>query len=168
MQRWSGERLFRNPAPVGGASPFVFALVKKRDDSVTTTRREVMAGGVLLASVGSATLARARNISPSPEWTQAMPSAPVPGTKITEEYAALVGRDVYFWAWPLVNVYIRRLVRERVPETMISGAVPVAPLNWLSMLSDYITPEERAVACPNQDVVYGGAVLALDLSPVVI
>lgn len=27
-------------------------------------------------------------------------------------------------------------------------------------------PEERSVACPNQDVVYGIGALALDLSPV--
>jgi hypothetical protein len=36
------------------------------------------------------------------------------------------------------------------------------------MLTDYIEPEERVVACPNQDVVYGMGVLALDLSPVVL
>jgi hypothetical protein len=135
---------------------------------VTTTRREVMAGGVLLASASFAGLARAQIIPPSPGWAKALPSAPVAGTKITEEYAELVGRDVYFWAWPLVNVYIRRLVHERVSEAMISGAMPTAPLNQLGMLSDYITPEERALACPNQDVVYGAGALALDLSPVVI
>ena len=38
----------------------------------------------------------------------------------------------------------------------------------LAMLTDYIEPEERLVACPNQDVVYGAGSLALDLSPVVI
>ena len=36
------------------------------------------------------------------------------------------------------------------------------------MLSDYIEPEERYVACPNQDVVYGLGLAALDLSPVVV
>ena len=36
------------------------------------------------------------------------------------------------------------------------------------MLTDYIDPEERSVACPNQDVVYGVGALALDISPVVI
>jgi hypothetical protein len=36
------------------------------------------------------------------------------------------------------------------------------------MLTDYIEPEERSVACPNQDVVYGLSLLALDLSPVVV
>jgi hypothetical protein len=127
-----------------------------------------MAGGIALASVGFATLAQSRIISPSPEWAQVLPAAPVAGTKITPEYAELVGRDAYFWAWPLVNLYIRRLVHEKVSETIISGAVPVAPLNRLGMLSDYIPPEQRLNPCPNQDVVYGVGVLALDLSPVVI
>ena len=36
------------------------------------------------------------------------------------------------------------------------------------MLTDYVDPEERAIACPNQDVVYGIGALALDISPVVI
>lgn len=36
------------------------------------------------------------------------------------------------------------------------------------MLYDYIEPSERAVACPNQDVVYGQSALALDREPVVV
>ena len=36
------------------------------------------------------------------------------------------------------------------------------------MFTDYVDPAERAVACPNQDVVYGLASIALDLSPVVV
>jgi hypothetical protein len=47
-----------------------------------------------------------------------------------------------------------------------SRATP--PLSKLAMLTDYITPEQRLVACPNQDVVYGIGLLALDRSPVVI
>jgi hypothetical protein len=68
----------------------------------------------------------------------------------------------------LVNLYIRRLVHEKVSEIMISGAVPEAPLNRLGMLSDYLAAEQRLNPCPNQDVVYGVGALALDLSPVVI
>jgi hypothetical protein len=135
---------------------------------VTTTRRDVMAGGVLFASVGFAALARARIISMSPEWTQVMPTAPAAGAKITEEYAELVGRDAYFWGWPLVNVYVRRLVHEKVTETAIVGALPLAPLNQLGMLSDYISAEQRLIPSSNYDVVYGVGALALDLSPVVI
>jgi hypothetical protein len=107
-------------------------------------------------------------IAPSPQWTDAMPPGPMQATKITEQYAALVGRDAFFWTWPMVNVYSRRVVYEKVHEIMLSGPVPVAPLNRLGMLSDYILPEERIVACPNQDVVYGAGALALDQSAVVI
>jgi len=100
--------------------------------------------------------------------TTALPPGPDLRVKITEAYAALVARDAYFWAWPLVNVYNRRLALAKVPEVMRSGPVPLAPLNQLTMLTDYVDPEARIVACPNQDVVYGMGALGLDLSPVVI
>src|SRR5882672_6711038 len=84
-------------------------------------------------------------------WGQAAPG-PMAGTRITEPYARMVARDVYFWAWPMVNVYNRRLAFKDLPEPgLMGGIVPVAPLNRLSMLSDYIEPQERMVACPNQD-----------------
>ena len=95
-------------------------------------------------------------VLPAVSWGQAAPG-PVAGTRITEAYARMVARDVYFWAWPMVNVYNR----------LMGGIVPVAPLNRLSMLSDYIEPQERMVACPNQDVVYGAGSIGLDVSPVV-
>src|SRR6185436_8931579 len=34
--------------------------------------------------------------------------------------------------------------------------------------TNYVEPSERIVACPNQDVVYGGGIVALEKSPVVI
>ena len=88
--------------------------------------------------------------------------------KITEAYAAMIARDAYFWAWPLVNLYNKRLGFKDVPEPMLVGPALAAPLNRLVMLTDYIDPGQRLVACPNQDVVYGAGSLALDLSPVVI
>jgi hypothetical protein len=50
----------------------------------------------------------------------------------------------------------------------MNGVLPFAPLNTLSMLSDYVKPEQRWVACPNQDVVYGAGIAALDRTPVVV
>ena len=50
----------------------------------------------------------------------------------------------------------------------MSARCSSAPLNRLTMLTDYVDPEERNVACPNQDVVYGLGLLALDVSPVVV
>ena len=95
-------------------------------------------------------------------------SGPVSGTRITEGYARMVARSTYFWAWPMVNVYNRRLAFSKSPERGIMNDLPFAPLNHLAMLSDYVAPAERWVACPNQDVVYGAGILALDQSPAVI
>jgi hypothetical protein len=96
------------------------------------------------------------------------PPGPDTRVKITAEYAKHVARDAYFWAWPMVNIYNRRLAFAPVRQAALSGPLMIAPLNELAMLTDYVIPEERAVACPNQDVVYGIGALALDLSPVVI
>src|SRR5262249_43824281 len=94
---------------------------------------------------------------------------PAPEVRMTESYVRTVARDAYFWAWPMLNVNSRRLAfKDRQEPGLMGGIVPVAPPNRLAMLSDYILPEERVVACPNQDVVYGFGVLALDESPVVV
>ena len=94
---------------------------------------------------------------------------PVPGTRLTESYVREIGRLAYLFGWPMVNVYNRFLAYEKLPGPGLAGGVlPVAPPNQLSMLHDYIEPSERAVACPNQDVVYGQGVLALDREPFVI
>ena len=141
-------------------------------------RRHLMLAGTTLAAssalaAGTPSAARAQDLNPqplppSPEWARALPPGPDTRVKITEGYAAMIARDAYFWAWPLVNIYNRRQAFKDTPEPMLSGPVPIAPLNKFGMLTDYIEPEERLVACPNQDVVYGAGSLALDLSPVVV
>jgi hypothetical protein len=94
---------------------------------------------------------------------------PVPGNRLTEEYVRAVGTLAYVWGWPLVNVHNRRVILEKLPAPgLMGGIVPVAPLNQLSMLRDYIDPGERLVACPNQDVVYGFGLLTLEQEPVVV
>src|SRR5215475_5481342 len=108
------------------------------------------------------------DVAPSINWSRAMPPGPDTRVKITEEYAKLVARDACFWTWPMVNVYNRRLVMAGVKEAVRAGPLVFAPLNRNAMFTDYVDPAERAVACPNQDVVYGLASLALDLSPVVV
>ncbi len=108
------------------------------------------------------------DVAPSPGWAHALRTGPDTRVKITEEYARHVARDVFFWAWPLVNVYNKRLAAEKSKELAYSGPVPSAPLNRIVMLTDYVAADERIVACPNQDVVYGGGSLGLDQSPVVI
>jgi hypothetical protein len=96
-----------------------------------------------LAIAALAAAAEPQPISLSPAVAAAMPSGPVAGTKITEAYARLVARDAYFWAWPLVNMINRRVAYQHVPEMMYSGPVPMAPLNQLTMLTDYFPPDVR-------------------------
>ncbi|MGC1576524.1 MAG: DUF1254 domain-containing protein [Beijerinckiaceae bacterium] len=124
--------------------------------------------GLLLAAASLMTLAHADGLRPSPGWSHAMPPGPDAGVKITGAYARHVARDAFFWAWPLVNVYNKRRGAEQATELAYAGPVPAAPLNRIVMLTDYVAPEERIVACPNQDVVYGGGSLGLDRSPVVV
>jgi hypothetical protein len=96
-------------------------------------------------------------------------AGPVAGTKVTEPYVRMMAREAYFWGWPMANIFNRRQTFKDLPQPgLMGGIVPVAPINQLSLLSDYIDPAERLVACPNQDVVYGAGSIALDLEPVVL
>jgi hypothetical protein len=107
-------------------------------------------------------------LPPSPGWLRALPPSPDARVKVTEAYAAHVARDAFFWAWPLVNVYNKRRASEQSKELAYAGPAPSAPLNRIVMLTDYVAADERIVACPNQDVVYGGGSLGLDQSAIVI
>ena len=89
-------------------------------------------------------------LPPSPGWARALPPGPDTRVKMTEAYAKLVAREAYFWAWPLVNIFNRRRAFRDVTEIVMAGPVPTAPLNRFAMLTDYITPDQRIVACPNQ------------------
>lgn len=113
--------------------------------------------GLLLMSCDSTPPAPSAITAPAP--TGASPSkipGPVPGTRMTPEFVTSVGTSAYLWAWPMVNLHNRLVAFSQLPEPgLMGGIVPVAPANQLSMLTDYVVPEERMVACPNQDVVYG-------------
>lgn len=90
-------------------------------------------------------------------------------TRMPDSYVRLTGQETYFWAWPMMNIHNRRMMLKDLPDAgLMGGTVPVAPPNKMAMLTDYISPNQRMVACPNQDVVYGFGLLALDQSPVVV
>jgi hypothetical protein len=128
----------------------------------------VLAGGTTVVATAETSSLNPQPLPPSPEWARAMPQGPDARVKITEAYAAHVARDAFFWAWPLVNMYNRRLAFSQMKEQRYVGPLLEAPLNRLTMLTEYVDPEERNVACPNQDVVYGLGMIALDVSPVVV
>ncbi|WTW93437.1 DUF1214 domain-containing protein [Streptomycetaceae bacterium NBC_01309] len=94
---------------------------------------------------------------------------PAAGSRMTDDYCRTVGRLAYLWGWPLVNMHNRLSLMEKVPEPgLLGGIIPAGPPGTVGMLHDYIRPEERIVACPNQDVVYGFGVLDAQRGPSVV
>src|SRR5208337_2163338 len=90
-------------------------------------------------------------------------SGPVSGTLMTNEYVQMVGRTAYFWGYPIVATSSRRDAFAKAPERIyLGGFLPMAPIGELTMLHDYISPDQSFIVCPNQDVVYGGGFAALD------
>ena len=137
--------------------------------------REQFVCAVVVASLAILTGCNQQQSNQPPVTPAATPAAsvsvpgPVPGTRLTEDYVRRVGAIAYLWGWPMVNMHNRKLILEKLPEPgLMGGIVPVAPVNQLSMLRDYIDPGERLVACPNQDVVYGFGLFTLDQEPLVV
>ena len=105
---------------------------------------------------------------PIPTTAEEVPG-PVPGNTMTPAYVQLVGRMAYVWGYPLVNAHNRRAAFAEAPEPgLLGGVVPVAPIGFNQMLTDYIKPEETFIVCPNQDVAYGAGFTALDKEPTVV
>ena len=94
------------------------------------------------------------------------PSADV---TMPEAYVKAIAQQAYIWGWPMVNQFNRRETITKAPYPALNGGmVPVAPMGQLSMLTDYIKPEETFVTCPNQDVAYGLGFFELEKGPIVI
>jgi hypothetical protein len=97
------------------------------------------------------------------------PRGPAPGSRLSAEFVGEIGRFAYFWAWPMVNVYNRFTSLKRIwRPILIGGIAPVAPINHLAMLHDYIGPRQRYITCPSQDLIYGFGILDLGREPVVV
>jgi hypothetical protein len=94
---------------------------------------------------------------------------PATGINMQADYARAIGRMAYLWGWPMAATINRSigLTKTRQPG-LLDGVFPVAPRGRICMLHDYVEPSERAVACPNQDVVYGLGYFSLDEEPVVV
>ena len=99
---------------------------------------------------------------PIPKTAADVPG-PVPGNTMTNAYVQLVGRMAYMWGYPLVNAHNRRAAFAQAPEPgLLGGVVPIAPVGFNQMLTDYLKPDQTFIVCPNQDVAYGAGFTALD------
>lgn len=121
-----------------------------------------------VAAMSALILATPAGAAPASAAETALPPGPVAGASMPASYIRNIAKAAYIWGWPMVNIHNRHLVFSKVPENGLGdGVLPVAPLNRLTMLTDYIKPEERAVATPNQDVVYGFGIFSLEKEPAV-
>jgi len=135
---------------------------------VTATRRETVTGLGLLATVATITKTAQAQQVPAPTSPADVPGTPS-GTIMTKEYVAMVGSSAYLWGWPMVNQINRRASFAKAPEPgRLGGVLPIAPVGYVGMLTDYIAPDQTFVTCPNQDTVYGAGFLSLDTQPVVV
>jgi hypothetical protein len=109
-----------------------------------------------LLGASAAFLMLARNASAQQfaiSKTSAEVPAPPPGTAMTKAYVQSAGRMAYLWGWPLVAN--RAISFSKAPEPgLLGGILPVA-FGRNAMLTEYVSPEQTFVTCPNQDVVYG-------------
>ncbi|MGA7457092.1 MAG: DUF1254 domain-containing protein [Methyloceanibacter sp.] len=98
------------------------------------------------------------------------PRGPAQGSRLSPDFVREIGRFAYFWAWPLVNVFnhYTSFQRTKAQTLLIGGVAPVAPINRLAMLHDYISAKQRYITCPAQDLVYGFGILDLGREPVVV
>ncbi|MCE9605675.1 MAG: DUF1254 domain-containing protein [Planctomycetia bacterium] len=132
--------------------------------------------GALPANVGRSELLVSSTVSDAQAAAAVLrlaigkPEIFVPKTEapLTADDVRRIGRDAYVWGWPLVYVHNCRTAIAKVPSPGRSGGMPVAPVNQLCMLTDYIAPTQALVPCPNQDVVYGYGALDLAAEPVVL
>jgi len=68
---------------------------------------------------------------------------------MTKEYVQMVGRMAYQWGWPLVANANRAVAFSKAPKPgLMGGIVPIA-YGGIAMLTDYVTPNQRVIACAN-------------------
>ncbi|MGC1178569.1 MAG: DUF1214 domain-containing protein [Methyloceanibacter sp.] len=97
------------------------------------------------------------------------PLGPAPGTRLTSDFVREIGRFAYVWAWPMVNIFNRYSAFKRVKRPrLLGGIAPIAPINHLCMLHNYVDPRQRYITCPSQDLVYGFGMLDFGREPVVV
>lgn len=104
---------------------------------------------------------------PLPKTAADVPG-PSGGTLMTKEFVQAVGRMAYIWGWPLVNLGNRSVAFSSFKQPVLVGGVVPANFNGVCMLTDYVSPDQRGVACPNQDVVYGFGLSQLEDEPLVL
>jgi uncharacterized protein (TIGR03000 family) len=155
-------RWMQNGQPVDQTRKVILRAGAVTTVDFTTSRPS----GIASSATSAHTMAAYAQQVPFPKTAAEVPG-PAPGTAMTKAYVQTVGRMAYLWGWPLVNVANRaRTFSEAKEPGLLGGVIPIA-YDRLAMLTGYISPDQHFIACPNQDVVYGGGFFDLDKEPAV-
>src|SRR5664279_1193709 len=107
---------------------------------MSSSRKQNLLAAALVSALALGT-AQAQQV-PIPTTAAQVPG-PASGP-MTDAYVQMVGRMTYVWGWPLVYVHNQRTALTRAPEPiLINGSIPIAPMNSVVMLTDYVLPTER-------------------------
>ncbi len=98
-------------------------------------------------------------------------SAGVPAGLANERYVESLARIVYYWGYPAIDTLGRtsgwELMKKAGPGATM-GLFPGAPKNQMGYLDDYMPPAQRKVVTPNNDTIYGVALVDLADEAVVV
>ena len=119
------------------------ALSIRKDRTVKTKRIPTLLAAALVGAMALTTV-HAQQV-PLPKTAAEVPG-PAAGNAMTKEYVQMIGRMAYIWGWPMVNSHNRRASFATAPECgYMGGVLPVAPVGYNTMLTDYIKPEQTFV-----------------------
>ena len=95
----------------------------------------------------------------------------VPAQLAYEKYIDSLARLVYYWGYPAVDTFGRtsawQVMKDAGPGATL-GLFPGAPKNRMGYLDDYMPPSQRKVVTPNNDTIYGVALVDLGADSVVV
>lgn len=92
---------------------------------------------------------------------------------LRENWAYTTGVQAYIWGYPLVDHYNRYLSLRKNTKLAIgtvngSDAGPAGTIDHICFLSNFTTPKERYIGCPNHDTLYGYTFFDLEKEPAVL
>ena len=135
---------------------------------IVTSVLMLAAAGSGLAQNGADDASIARNFNPvHPDLPR---SAGVPAQLANEDYVKALGRVVYYWAYPAIDVYNRTGMWDmmKAGPGLMFGIGPASPVNESGCIAGYLPPSQRIVVTPNNDTFYGVSFLDLGREPVVL
>ncbi len=95
--------------------------------------------------------------------------AAAPAIVSSQAYVKSLAKIVYYWAYPMVNLFARTNQWEVMKKPgLYLGMFPAAPENRISYQTNLLLPSQRWIVSPTMDTIYGSSFLNLKKEAVVL